>query len=534
MINIGSVDGIQVPGFETYAYSASKAAVHQLTRHLAKHLAPDDHGERHRAGAVPVAHDAGHPRGGRRRHGEDDAAQAHRPARGHGRPGDLPVVEGRRLHDRHHRPGRRRHRDDEVARPRPCPSSRRRPGGGSRPSTSPTSTASSPSAATSSRARSSPPTARACSRCRSGADGPMAWWSPDPRGVLPLDGAPPQPVAAAVDAALRGARRHARSPRSSRRAPTRAGPAAGSPTTSAPRTSGCTSSAGRTASRRGTTTGWPAGSTAWPSVGSSPASRCSTAAPTRRRWRSPALVDLLAADGDDRRLLDVQWATAAPGVARRRGGAASGVPPAPRARRSRAATRPLGVTRDLRARRRPPAAARPADLGPLGDQPTAVSEGSIAVGRVRDGRRRSACASAGADRVHLGGEPLGAIVVGVPEVVHGADDGDLAGVEPPAGGGREGLAQRLGVFRRPLEPRAGRGSVAWSPRARSGGSPRPSSAPSASASRQCARWSDSACPEHRRDREPLRVILAGHDVHHPASRHGRGLSVRRGRGIMAR
>jgi NAD(P)-dependent dehydrogenase (short-subunit alcohol dehydrogenase family) len=41
IVNIGSVDGIQVPGFETYAYSASKAAVHQLTRHLAKHLAPE-------------------------------------------------------------------------------------------------------------------------------------------------------------------------------------------------------------------------------------------------------------------------------------------------------------------------------------------------------------------------------------------------------------------------------------------------------------------------------------------------------------
>jgi NAD(P)-dependent dehydrogenase (short-subunit alcohol dehydrogenase family) len=40
IINIGSVDGIQVPGWETYAYSSSKAAVHQLTRHLAKHLAP--------------------------------------------------------------------------------------------------------------------------------------------------------------------------------------------------------------------------------------------------------------------------------------------------------------------------------------------------------------------------------------------------------------------------------------------------------------------------------------------------------------
>ena len=40
VINIGSVDGIGVPMLETYSYSASKAAVHQLTRHLAKRLAP--------------------------------------------------------------------------------------------------------------------------------------------------------------------------------------------------------------------------------------------------------------------------------------------------------------------------------------------------------------------------------------------------------------------------------------------------------------------------------------------------------------
>ena len=40
VINIGSIDGIHVPVMETYAYSASKAAVHQLTRHLAKALAP--------------------------------------------------------------------------------------------------------------------------------------------------------------------------------------------------------------------------------------------------------------------------------------------------------------------------------------------------------------------------------------------------------------------------------------------------------------------------------------------------------------
>jgi len=41
VINIGSIDGIQVPALETYSYSASKAAVHQLTRHLAKRLAPE-------------------------------------------------------------------------------------------------------------------------------------------------------------------------------------------------------------------------------------------------------------------------------------------------------------------------------------------------------------------------------------------------------------------------------------------------------------------------------------------------------------
>ncbi len=40
VINIGSIDGIHVPVMETFAYSASKAAVHQLTRHLAKAMAP--------------------------------------------------------------------------------------------------------------------------------------------------------------------------------------------------------------------------------------------------------------------------------------------------------------------------------------------------------------------------------------------------------------------------------------------------------------------------------------------------------------
>ncbi len=40
VINIGSIDGLQAPLLDTYAYSSSKAAVHHLTRHLASKLAP--------------------------------------------------------------------------------------------------------------------------------------------------------------------------------------------------------------------------------------------------------------------------------------------------------------------------------------------------------------------------------------------------------------------------------------------------------------------------------------------------------------
>ncbi len=38
IINIGSIDGMNVAAFETYSYGASKAAVHHLTRQLAKRL----------------------------------------------------------------------------------------------------------------------------------------------------------------------------------------------------------------------------------------------------------------------------------------------------------------------------------------------------------------------------------------------------------------------------------------------------------------------------------------------------------------
>jgi NAD(P)-dependent dehydrogenase (short-subunit alcohol dehydrogenase family) len=40
VINIGSIDGLHVPAMDTFSYSASKAAVHHLTRHLARILAP--------------------------------------------------------------------------------------------------------------------------------------------------------------------------------------------------------------------------------------------------------------------------------------------------------------------------------------------------------------------------------------------------------------------------------------------------------------------------------------------------------------
>jgi NAD(P)-dependent dehydrogenase (short-subunit alcohol dehydrogenase family) len=41
VINIGSIDGLAIPITQNYAYSASKAAVHMLTRHLAHALVRD-------------------------------------------------------------------------------------------------------------------------------------------------------------------------------------------------------------------------------------------------------------------------------------------------------------------------------------------------------------------------------------------------------------------------------------------------------------------------------------------------------------
>ncbi|HEY2832418.1 MAG TPA: SDR family oxidoreductase [Sporichthyaceae bacterium] len=40
VINVGSIDGLRVPALPTYSYSASKAALHHLTRVLARELGP--------------------------------------------------------------------------------------------------------------------------------------------------------------------------------------------------------------------------------------------------------------------------------------------------------------------------------------------------------------------------------------------------------------------------------------------------------------------------------------------------------------
>jgi len=40
VINIGSIDGLHTSPFENFSYGPSKAALHHLTRNLAKHLAP--------------------------------------------------------------------------------------------------------------------------------------------------------------------------------------------------------------------------------------------------------------------------------------------------------------------------------------------------------------------------------------------------------------------------------------------------------------------------------------------------------------
>ena len=55
VINIGSVDGLTIPFWPNYWYSASKAAVHILTRHLATPLCATTSWPTSRSGSSPAA-----------------------------------------------------------------------------------------------------------------------------------------------------------------------------------------------------------------------------------------------------------------------------------------------------------------------------------------------------------------------------------------------------------------------------------------------------------------------------------------------
>ena len=129
---------------------------------------------------------------------------------------------------------------------------------------------------------------------RLGAAGPVAWWSPDPRGIIPLDGLVVHrstrracrrhrvTVDAAFEDVMRGCADPARPARVDRRGVRRRLHASPRARLGAQR--------GGLVARRPTATSSSAGSTASPSAGCSPGSRCSTerATPRRLRWSRPS------------------------------------------------------------------------------------------------------------------------------------------------------------------------------------------------------------------------------------------------------
>ena len=109
VINIGSIDGLRVPEFPTYSYSASKAGLHQLTRVLARELGP-----RHITvnAVAPGPFESKMMAATLAAFGDEIAAAAPlgrigHPGR-HGRCRGVPEQPGGSIHDRRRHPGGRR------------------------------------------------------------------------------------------------------------------------------------------------------------------------------------------------------------------------------------------------------------------------------------------------------------------------------------------------------------------------------------------------------------------------------------------
>ena len=114
IINVGSIDGIHVSRLPVYSYASSKAAIHQLTRVLARELGPTHHCQCRRARPVQIEDDGRDARCLRRFHCGVGAAAPHRARRRHGRHRGLPGKPRRVLPHRRDHPRRRRHRDHRV------------------------------------------------------------------------------------------------------------------------------------------------------------------------------------------------------------------------------------------------------------------------------------------------------------------------------------------------------------------------------------------------------------------------------------
>ncbi len=104
VINVGSIDGLRVPEFQTYSYAPrARPAAH--------------HRQRRGAGPVRVQDDGGDPGRARRRDRGPLPARPHRPPRRHGRRRGLPQRPRLGLHHRRRHPRRRRHRHHPLTAP---------------------------------------------------------------------------------------------------------------------------------------------------------------------------------------------------------------------------------------------------------------------------------------------------------------------------------------------------------------------------------------------------------------------------------